>query len=103
MTSEVRSAAAGKLDGKVAIVTGAAQGTGEAVARRFVAEGAQVLVGDVRVEQGRAIASDLGAAAEFIELDVGNETHWSRAVSGAEVRGHRCPGEQCRRARAGTA
>ena len=84
MTSEVRSAAAGKLDGKVAIVTGAAQGTGEAVARRFVAEGAQVLLGDVRVEQGRAIASDLGGAAQFVELDVGNEAHWSRAVSLAE-------------------
>ena len=81
MTAEVRSASAGKLDGKVAIITGAAQGTGEAVARRFVAEGAHVLLGDVRLEQGRAVARELGAAAEFVELDVGNEAHWSRAVA----------------------
>jgi 3alpha(or 20beta)-hydroxysteroid dehydrogenase len=75
---------AGKLDGKVAIVTGAAQGTGAAIARRFVAEGARVLLGDVRVEQGRAVARELDDAAEFTELDVGNEAHWSHAVALAE-------------------
>jgi 3alpha(or 20beta)-hydroxysteroid dehydrogenase len=84
MTAEVRSAPAGKLECKVAIITGAAQGTGAAVARRFVAEGARVLLGDVRVEQGRALARELGAAAAFVELDVGNEAHWSQAVANAE-------------------
>jgi 3alpha(or 20beta)-hydroxysteroid dehydrogenase len=84
MTADVGPAPAGKLDGRIAIVTGAAQGTGAAIARRFVAEGARVLLGDVRVEQGRAVARELGEAAEFVELDVGNEAHWSQAVALAE-------------------
>ena len=86
MPAETSAARAGKLEGKVAIVTGAAQGTGAGVARRFVAEGAQVLLGDVRVEQCRALASQLGAQAESIELDVGSEEHWQRAVERAETR-----------------
>ena len=74
----------GKLAGKVAIVTGAAQGTGAAIARRFVAEGARVIVGDIRVEQGEALARELGADAEFLELDVSQESHWTRVVTQAE-------------------
>ena len=84
MTRDRPPANAGKLEGKVAIVTGAAQGTGEAIARRFVAEGAQVVLTDVRVEQGNAVARELGANASFIELDVGNEAHWTRAIAHAE-------------------
>ena len=76
----------GKLAGKVAIVTGAAQGTGAAIARRFVAEGARVIVGDIRVEQGEALARELGADADFLELDVSQESHWTRAVAQAEKR-----------------
>ena len=53
----------GRLDGKVAIVTGAARGQGEAEARRFVAEGAKVLLTDVLDDDGRAVADDLGDAA----------------------------------------
>jgi 3alpha(or 20beta)-hydroxysteroid dehydrogenase len=86
MTDEARQSASGKLDGKVAIVTGAAQGTGEAIARRFVAEGARVLLADVRTGPGTAIARELGAAADFLELDVGNESHWTRVVDHAEQR-----------------
>ena len=70
MTRDRPPANAGKLEGKVAIVTGAAQGTGEAIARRFVAEGAQVVLADVRVEQGNAVARELGDSASFIELDI---------------------------------
>ncbi|HEU4430456.1 MAG TPA: SDR family NAD(P)-dependent oxidoreductase, partial [Myxococcota bacterium] len=44
------------LEGKVAVLTGAARGAGAAIARRFVAEGARVVLGDVRHEQGRALA-----------------------------------------------
>jgi 3alpha(or 20beta)-hydroxysteroid dehydrogenase len=84
--AESRCAATGKLEGKVAIVTGAAQGTGAAIARRFVAEGARVLLGDVRVSQGETVACELGGAAEFVELDVGDESHWSRAAALAEQR-----------------
>jgi 3alpha(or 20beta)-hydroxysteroid dehydrogenase len=86
MTLDRGQARAGKLDGKVAIVTGAAQGLGEAIARRFVAEGAKVALADVRVEQGTAVARELGAAASFVELDVGNESHWARGVADTEQR-----------------
>ena len=50
----------GRLEGKVAIVTGAARGQGEAEARRFVAEGAKVLLTDVLDDEGEAVAADLG-------------------------------------------
>jgi 3alpha(or 20beta)-hydroxysteroid dehydrogenase len=72
----------GRLDDKVAIVTGAARGTGRAVARRFVAEGARVLVADVDAERGEVVAKELGSSACFRPLDVGSEEDWARAVRG---------------------
>jgi 3alpha(or 20beta)-hydroxysteroid dehydrogenase len=72
-----------RLDGKVVIVTGAAQGTGAGIARRAVAEGARVLVTDVQEEKGRALAASLGAAARFACLDVASESNWSVAVQTA--------------------
>jgi 3alpha(or 20beta)-hydroxysteroid dehydrogenase len=62
----------GRLAGKVVLVTGAAQGTGEAAVRRIVAEGGRALVADVQSEKGRAVAESLGRAARFVELDVGS-------------------------------
>ena len=56
----------GRLEGKVAIVTGAARGTGEATARHFVAEGARVVIGDVLDERGEALADELGGDARFV-------------------------------------
>lgn len=53
----------GRLDGKVAIVTGAARGMGEAEAQLFVGEGARVVICDVRDEAGSAVAASLGDAA----------------------------------------
>jgi 3alpha(or 20beta)-hydroxysteroid dehydrogenase len=73
-----------RLDGKVAIVTGAARGTGEAIARLFVAEGARVLLADVRDADGARIASELGPAASYRHLDVTSEADWERAVADAE-------------------
>jgi 3alpha(or 20beta)-hydroxysteroid dehydrogenase len=70
-----------RLDGKVVIVTGAAQGTGAGIARHAAAEGARVLVGDVQEEKGRALAASLGEAARFLRLDVTSEADWSRAVA----------------------
>jgi 3alpha(or 20beta)-hydroxysteroid dehydrogenase len=73
----------GRLDGKVAIVTGAARGQGEAEARLFVAEGARVVLGDVLDDLGKAVADDLGDRATYLHLDVGREEDWSEAVRAA--------------------
>ncbi len=69
-----------RLAGKVAIVTGAARGTGEQIARLFVGEGARVTLGDVLAPEGEAVAKDLGDAATFARLDVGDEDDWVQAV-----------------------
>jgi 3alpha(or 20beta)-hydroxysteroid dehydrogenase len=70
----------GRLDGKVAIITGASQGMGEAHARRFVAEGAKVTMTDINEERGQEIASELGDNARFIKADVTSLDDWRRVV-----------------------
>ena len=77
---------AGRLDGKVALITGAARGQGEAEARRFVAEGAKVLLTDVLDAEGEAVAAELGDAAAYRHLDVTSEEDWNAAVADAEAR-----------------
>ncbi len=77
----------GRLEGKVAIITGAARGQGEAEARRFVAEGAKVLLTDVLDAEGEAVAADLGEAAAYRHLDVTvGRRSGSAAVADAEER-----------------
>lgn len=76
----------GRLAGKVALITGAARGQGEAEARRFVAEGARVLLTDVLDDLGVAAAGELGAAAAYRHLDVTSEDDWVAAVDDAEAR-----------------
>jgi 3alpha(or 20beta)-hydroxysteroid dehydrogenase len=73
----------GRLDGKVAIITGAARGQGEAEARMFVSEGARVLLGDVLDDLGERVAIDLGEAAVYLHLDVTRPDDWERAVAAA--------------------
>jgi 3alpha(or 20beta)-hydroxysteroid dehydrogenase len=73
----------GKLDGKVALISGSARGQGEAEARLFVEEGAQVVLGDVRDELGKAVAESLGASALYQHLDVTQEESWSQFVATA--------------------
>lgn len=77
----------GRLTGKVALVTGAAQGIGAAIASAFVAEGASVLVTDINDAVGRAHASSLGARAEYRTLDVRDESAWI-AVMGEALQRH---------------
>ena len=69
-----------RLAGKVALVTGAAQGIGAAIARAFIAEGATVLLTDIRDAQGAAVAESLGAAAHYQRLDVREGDDWGRAT-----------------------
>jgi 3alpha(or 20beta)-hydroxysteroid dehydrogenase len=73
----------GRLAGKIAIVTGAARGTGEAIARRFVAEGARVWLGDLLDARGERVAAELGDAARYVPHDVTSEAQWRRIVERA--------------------
>lgn len=74
----------GKLQGKVAIVTGAASGMGFAIAQRFVNEGARVICTDVDADRGATSTSLLGDGACFVQHDVSSETDWKRVVDLAE-------------------
>ena len=76
----------GRLDGKVAIITGGARGQGEAEVRLFVAEGAKVVISDVLVDAGRALADELGEAAVFLRHDVSREEDWEAAINTATER-----------------
>jgi 3alpha(or 20beta)-hydroxysteroid dehydrogenase len=71
----------GRLEGKVALVTGGARGQGEAAVRAFAAEGARVVIADLLDEEGEKLAADLGDAAVFQHLDVGDEDGWAAAVA----------------------
>jgi 3alpha(or 20beta)-hydroxysteroid dehydrogenase len=75
---------AGDLEGKVALISGAARGMGAAEARLFVAEGGRVVIGDVLDEEGERVAAELGEAAIFVHLDVTQEADWQKAVAKAE-------------------
>ncbi len=69
-----------RLDGKVAIITGASMGLGEADARLFAKEGATVWLTDVNEEKGRLIAEDIGPAARFVKQDVREEQGWQELI-----------------------
>ena len=76
----------GQLDGKVAIITGAAQGMGEVEARRFAQEGARVVLTDLQQEAGRQVAKEIGDAAVFVRQDVTSEADWDAVVATASER-----------------
>ena len=72
----------GRLDGKVALITGGARGMGKSHVRHFVAEGARVVFGDVLDDQGAFVAAKLGHdRCRYLHLDVTSETDWAAAVA----------------------
>ncbi|ACY98895.1 MULTISPECIES: glucose 1-dehydrogenase [Thermomonospora] len=73
----------GLLDGKVAIITGGARGMGKAHVRRFVAEGARVVFGDILEKEGAELAAELGEAVRFVRMDVTSPDDWKNAVETA--------------------
>ncbi len=70
----------GKLDGKVAIITGGSRGQGQATAELFVREGAKVSIVDVRDEEGSALAQKLGESVMYHHLDISDEKGWEELV-----------------------
>jgi len=75
-----------RLQGKIAIVTGGAQGQGAEIARAFVAEGARVAIADVATEPGELLAKELGDAAFFARHDVSSEESWAALVEEVAAR-----------------
>lgn len=75
----------GRVDGKVAIVTGAARGIGAQTAKALAEEGARVVLTDVLEEEGRATAQQIGGAASFEPHDVSSAADWQRVVAAAEA------------------
>src|SRR4051812_21276852 len=70
----------GRLEGEVALVTGAARGTGAEIAKLFVSEGAQVVAADVNDERGKGTVEALGAQTRYRHLDITLEADWAAAV-----------------------
>lgn len=69
-----------RLEGKVAIITGAARGQGEATARLFAAEGCSVILTDILEAEGKAVAADIGDNARFLKHDIADEGDWGKVV-----------------------
>lgn len=79
----------GKLDGKVAIITGAAQGMGAAHAKLFVSEGAKVVITDIKEAEGEELAKSLGENTLFIKHNVASAADWDNVVAQTKAKfGH---------------
>ncbi|MGV9415899.1 glucose 1-dehydrogenase [Nocardia sp. NPDC003693] len=75
----------GRVDGKVALISGGARGMGAAHAQLLVAEGAKVVIGDILDDEGKALADSLGDAARYVHLDVTDPDQWTAAVTEAQT------------------
>ena len=79
----------GRLDGKVALISGGANGMGKSECAIFAQEGAKVVVGDIRDEDGQAVEAEIkqaGGDAAFVHLDVTSEESWQAAIDAAVAR-----------------
>ena len=83
-----------RLEGKTALITGASRGIGQAIADRFLAEGATVIISDINHEQGQALVETLGESAHYLPLDVSQDT------SAIHRQNHPCPASRDPAARA---
>ena len=70
-----------RLEGKVALVTGAAQGLGKEMSLLFAREGAAVIVSDVNDDMGMQVAKEIGEKAIYLHLDVSKESNWEKVVT----------------------
>lgn len=75
----------GRMDGKVAIVTGGSRGMGASHVRRLILEGAKVILTDILVDEGQALAAELGENAKFIKHDVSSASDWEHVITEAEA------------------
>lgn len=82
----VWAAVMGRLQSKIAMITGGASGIGAACARAFVREGAHVLVTDIQDQAGEALVAELGEAADYRHLDVTRREDWDAAVAALRER-----------------
>jgi len=73
----------GRMDGKTALITGAGSGFGEGIARKFVEEGARVIVADIDDDAGARVAGSLGESARFVHADVSRDADMAAAVDAA--------------------
>ena len=77
----MRSKQSKRLAGKKALISGGASGIGAASAKRFIDEGARVVIGDINTEKGMEIAAQYGDELSFTELDVTSAKSWSSAIT----------------------
>lgn len=76
----------GKLEGKVALITGGARGMGASHVRRFLKEGAKVVFTDILTEEGKALTNELGKNAVFLQQDVSKANDWKTVIGETEKR-----------------
>ena len=65
-----------RLEAKIALITGASRGIGQAIAELFAAQGARVILTDINDQMGQQVALKIGNQAEYMHLDVAQEEHW---------------------------